>query len=92
MIGVAKRQSAFTPTEDFRVLGDVGAVQFRGWIMRHAGKLGLTGAVLSQSADCVEMRFSGPPDLLDAMAVGCSLGPCEVWVDRIERAAVAGGA
>ena len=73
-------------TEDFRLLGHVGAMQFPGWIMRHAGKLGLTGGVLTQSADCLEMRFSGPPELLDALAIGCSLGPREVWVDRIERA------
>ena len=78
------------PTEAFRILGDVGAVQFRGWIMHHAGKLGLNGGILTQSADCLEMRFSGPPELLDAMEVGCSLGPREVWVDRIERTAVAG--
>lgn len=76
-------------TEEFRVLGDVGAAQFPRWIVAHAAKLGLTGTIVSQSAACLEMRFSGPPDLLDALAVGCSLGPREVWVDRVERMTVA---
>ncbi len=82
--------SVAPPTEDFRVLGDVGAAQFAGWITVHAAKLGLTGGILSQSAACVEMRFSGPPDLLDALVLGCSLGPREVWVDRIDRLPVQG--
>lgn len=80
-----------TPTEDFRILGHVGAVQFPGWIAAHAAKLGLTGGILTQTEQCLEMRYCGPPDLLDALAVGCSLGPREVWVDRIDRALVTGG-
>jgi acylphosphatase len=79
------------PTEDFRIIGTVGAAQFPGWIVAHAAKLGLTGGILSQSDQCVEMRYCGPPDLLDALAVGCSLGPREVWVDRIDRVTVSGG-
>lgn len=78
------------PTEDFRILGDVGAAQFQHWIIAHATKLGLTGRIVAQSDDCIDMRYSGPPDLLDALAVGCSLGPREVWVDRIDRARVKG--
>ena len=77
--------------DHYRILGEVGAVQFPGWIMAHAHKLGLTGGILSQSDQCVEMRFSGPPDLLDALAVGCSLGPQQVWVDRIDRQTVTQG-
>ena len=82
---------AASPTEVFRILGNVGAVQFPGWIVTHAAKLGLTGGITSHSDACVEMRYSGPPDLLDALAVGCSLGPQEVWVDRIDRQSVAAG-
>ena len=77
------------PTDHFCIVGRVGAAQFPGWIMAHAAKLGLSGGVMSQSDQCVEMRFSGPPDLLDALAVGCSLGPREVWVDRIDRRQIA---
>lgn len=78
------------PTEDFRILGDVGAALFQPWIIAHAAKLGLTGRIVAQTDDYIDMRFSGPPDLLDALAVGCSLGPRDVWVDRIDRARVTG--
>lgn len=72
-------------TERFRILGDVGAAKFAGWITAHARKLGVASRITRHDAACVELILSGPPDLLDAMAVGCSLGPCEVLVSGIER-------
>jgi acylphosphatase len=72
-------------SEHFRITGDVGAPCFAGWITRHARKLGLRGGVLSQDSGQLDLIASGPPDLLDALSLGCSLGPQEVWVDRIER-------
>jgi acylphosphatase len=72
-------------TERFSIRGDVGSGVFPIWISRHASRLGLTGMILSQMTDCVEAIFSGPPELLDAMALGCSLGPQEVWVEEISR-------
>ena len=71
--------------EHFRIMGDVGSPVFALWIARHAARLGLLGRVLVQGAAEVEVVLSGPPDLLDAMELGCSLGPREVWVERIER-------
>jgi acylphosphatase len=73
------------PSEHFRILGDVGAARFAGWITAHARKLGLTSRIMSHDGACIELVLSGPPDLLDAMAVGCSLGPREVLVSHIER-------
>lgn len=75
------------PTERFWLRGDVGSAVFPGWIARHLGRLGLTGRVVDQTVACVTLVASGPPDLLDALALGCSLGPQEVWVDEIERVA-----
>ena len=72
-------------TERFRILGRVGATNFSDWIEAHARRLGLSGEVVAQSAQCLELIVSGPPELVDAMAVGCSLGPIEVWVETIER-------
>jgi acylphosphatase len=72
-------------TEHFAIRGDVGDAHFVPWINRHAARLGLEGRVLGQSRTCVEVILTGPPELLDAMALGCSLGPREVWVDGIER-------
>ena len=72
-------------TETFAICGDVGAAGFPGWIMRHAARLGLAARVLSQGPVLVQMTVTGPPDLLDAMALGCSLGPQEVMVDQVQR-------
>lgn len=74
-------------TERFWIRGDVGSAVFPGWIARHVARLGLTGRVVGQEAACVTMVISGPADLLDALALGCSLGPQEVWVDDITRSA-----
>ena len=75
--------------QSFAVLGDVGAPIFALWIARHARRLGLRGAILRHDAGRIEMVVTGLPDLLDAMALGCSLGPQEVWVERIDRAPTA---
>jgi hypothetical protein len=40
---------------------------------------------LGQNDARLDMIVSGPPDLLDAMALACSLGPQEVWVDQVDR-------
>lgn len=72
-------------TEHFAILGRVGHGVFAVWIGRHAARLGVSGRIVAQSAARVDLILTGPPDLLDAMALGCSLGPQEVWVDRIDR-------
>ncbi|OYU38294.1 MAG: acylphosphatase [Pseudorhodobacter sp. PARRP1] len=73
-------------SERFAICGDVGAAVFAPWITRHARRLGLRGAILRHDATRLEMVVTGLPDLLDAMALACSLGPREVLVDRIDRA------
>lgn len=73
------------PTQQFLLRGQVGAASFAPWITRHAARLGLDLHRLHQDPDCVTLILSGPAELLDAMALGCSLGPQEVWVDEIER-------
>jgi hypothetical protein len=72
-------------TELFRIVGDVGSAVFPVWIARHTQRLGLRSTVLSHAPDRLELILSGPADLLDAMALGCSLGPQEVWVETILR-------
>jgi len=72
-------------TEHFALCGQVGDQGFAVWIGRHAGKLGLGVRVLGQTAVRVDLIVCGPPDLLDAMALACSLGPQEVWVDQVDR-------
>ncbi len=74
-------------TERFSIKGDVGSAVFPKWIARHAARLGLEERFIAQDAACVTVVLSGPLDLLDAMALGCSLGPQEIWVDEVDRAA-----
>ena len=72
-------------TEHFSIRGRVGAASFAPWIMRHAARLGLFGQILVQTESGLDVIVTGPSDLLDAMALACSLGPQEVWVDEIGR-------
>jgi len=72
-------------SEHFEIIGDVGAPVFATWIVRHARRLGLRGAVLAQGPGRLDLVATGQVDLLDALALGCSLGPREVWVDQIIR-------
>lgn len=91
-----KRRSmqAHAPTspvtrERFTIRGDVGSPRFPPWIEHHARRLGLEAGVSSGHDGRIEVIVAGPPDLVDALEVGCSLGPIEVLVDSIERAPLA---
>lgn len=72
--------------ERFIITGDLAAATFLPWVERHMGKLGLRGVLGRTSAGSVEVRVEGPPDLLDALEMGVSLGPIEAWVESIHRA------
>lgn len=72
-------------TERFIIAGNLAADSFLPWIERHMRRLGLQGAPLRRADGQVEVILSGPPDLIDAMELGVSLGPIEVWVDSIDR-------
>lgn len=73
------------------ISGNVMAHIFVPWIERHARKLGLSGVVCRGSATCLEVEAEGFEDMLDALEVGCLLGPAEVWVDSISRASMTNG-
>ncbi|MEH6728897.1 MAG: acylphosphatase [Hyphomicrobiales bacterium] len=73
-------------TELFRFSGDVSDPGFLDWICHRANQLGLSGWVREDvSGNCIEALASGPEELLDAMELGCSLGPITVWVETVER-------
>lgn len=74
-----------TCSDLFTLRGDLGAPTFLPWIARHARRLGLSERVTTVSAAEVCLVVEGPPDLLDAMELGVSLGPIDVWVETIER-------
>ncbi|MBT9384483.1 acylphosphatase [Pseudooceanicola sp. CBS1P-1] len=65
--------------------GRVGAASFPPWIRRHGARLGLECRDLAQQEARVSLLLTGPPALLDAMEMGCSLGPWDIWVEQIDR-------
>lgn len=70
------------------IRGDVGAADYPAWITHRANRLGLSGwARPDPNGKSIEVFVCGPPDLIDAMELGCSLGPMSVWVEKIDRAA-----
>ncbi len=71
--------------EKLTILGEVDAASFIPWISRHCAKLGIRQSVAFSGPDRVEIEIAGPLALRDALEAGCSLGPCDVWVDKILR-------
>lgn len=65
--------------------GEFSAGSFVSWIEAYARKLGLTGTIHTSGPDRIELHLEGPPELVDAMEVGCLLGPIDIWVETIER-------
>lgn len=74
-------------TNRFLITGDVAARHFPGWIRAHAAKLGLRLHRLDLSERGIEVEGSGPPEMLEALALACSLGPSGVLVERVIRPA-----
>jgi acylphosphatase len=48
-------------------------------------RLGLHGLPVRRADGQVEITLSGPAELIDAMEMGVSLGPIDVWVETIGR-------
>lgn len=71
--------------ERFMIRGRLGADSFLPWIAGHAARLGLDGEIRHADERQVAIDLSGPADMIDAMEMGCLLGPIDVWVDAIER-------
>ncbi len=80
-----------TARERMTIRGSLGADSFLPWIARHAARLGLTGEVRHADAARVDIDIAGPADLIDAMEMGCLLGPIDVWIETIDRAPVPSG-
>ena len=76
--------------ERMTIVGDLEATSFVPWIRRHAAKLGLSHTISHTSPMRIELEVAGPEELIDMMEMGCSLGPIDVWVERIDRAAISG--
>ena len=66
--------------------GDLAAQDAIPWFLHRGQLLSLVGWISRVDAQTITMALSGPPDLLDAMEVACSLGPGNVQVDELIRA------
>jgi acylphosphatase len=82
---VAQEGCGALAVERFTIEGDLEAESFLPWIVRHLERLGLRGLPLRRPDGQVEITLSGPDDLIDAMELGVSLGPIDVWVEAIAR-------
>ncbi len=74
--------------ERFTIRGRLEADSFLPWIKGHAARLGLDGEIRHADAHRVDVDLSGPVGMIDAMEMGCLLGPIDVWVDAIDRTSV----
>lgn len=85
--GISEMALASNAREQMILHGEFSAGSFVPWIEAYARKLGLTGTIQEAGSDRIELHLEGPPELVDAMEVGCLLGPIDIWVETIERTA-----
>lgn len=71
--------------ERLTIRGHLCAESFLPWIATHAARLGLDAEICRMDARRVDVDLCGPPDLIDAMEIGCLLGPFDIWVETIDR-------
>lgn len=71
--------------EAFTIIGRFAPPDFTPWIEGHARRLGVAVRFGDPAPGALAMQVDGPPDLIDAMEMGCLLGPQKVWVDAILR-------
>ena len=83
---MSKLQTNHSLDATIRIYGKVQAADFPAWIARHARKLGLLGVTTSQAPGCVTVQATGAQEMLSALALGCSLGPASVLVERVDYA------
>jgi len=70
-------------TRLIRITGTVQGVWFRGWTVKTARSLGLSGWVRNRRDGSVESLFHGPTIAVDEMIVACGKGPPAVRVEEV---------
>jgi len=70
--------------ERFIISGQLGQTLVP-WICRHALRIGVHVDIGAYSANALELRVDGPSPMLDAMEMGCLLGPIDAWIENIRR-------
>ncbi|MEM9348829.1 MAG: acylphosphatase [Pseudomonadota bacterium] len=67
------------------IRGKLASPTFLPWVKRHSRRLGLKCQNLHADPALVEFNVEGQTELIDALEVGCLLGPIDVWVDSVEQ-------
>jgi acylphosphatase len=65
------------------ITGQVQGVGYRDWLVREAGRLGLSGWVRNVGFDAVEALLAGDPDSVAAGIRACWRGPRSAVVEDI---------
>lgn len=68
----------------FRLRGQVDGCALVPWMARHAQKLGVRFDVTHQEQGLIQIEATGADEMTRAFALACSLGPRDVFVDRLE--------
>lgn len=71
--------------QQLTIEGQLQSASFLPWVARHCRRLGLTCETLYADAGKAVFKVDGQADLIDALEVGCLLGPFDVWVETITR-------
>lgn len=71
--------------ETFTIAGELATPAFVPWVERHARRLGVDIDIRSVAPEAVVLVVEGPGALVDAMEMGCLLGPIDAWVASIAR-------
>lgn len=70
---------------EFRLEGRLASNTFGSWICHRAALLDLKGWVTHDGPEAMSIVVTGPPALIDAMEMACSLGPMDVTVKSVLR-------
>ena len=68
-----------------RIVGRVQGVGFRWFVMKEAGRLGVSGYVRNCADGAVEVAAEGTDAMLELLADACRKGPPASAVERVEK-------
>ena len=64
--------------------GQIDSPDYPVWITNHARKLGVQVDTQQTRANMITIKARGAPEMIQALALGCSLGPESVLVTDME--------
>lgn len=68
--------------------GTLDQPQLLPWIQGHAAKLGVRIQITKSTRSDVRFDACGATEMVQALALGCSLGPHGVWIEDVKLSPV----